>query len=180
MIAIREDGKIYIGYSVRAPFNGLSEKDMFLNMPIHKIHGKKNMYAFFNRCERAENMLRCESKIFNIELKDEVVMGPFYHEFYKYLKQYVNPEKGAGWENVMILADGENAYMFDREMVVQKLDNYLVTRKEKTIKAYLDINEDKPAEERIIGAYREVNKIGNVFPLIIYNLTDGTKKIIRK
>lgn len=180
MIAIKENEKIYIGYSLMEALQGLSEKDLILNLPIHKIRGKKNMYAFFNRCERVENILRYDAKIFNIELNDEVVMGTFYREFYKYVQQYLNPFSGNGWENTMVIADGENAYKFNGVMVVEKLGDYLVTSYEKPITTYLDINQDKSATERIIGAFREVEKTEDVFPIIIYNLSDGTKKIVRK
>ena len=182
IIAIKEKGKVVIGYSNTDFWCGLTDKDYVEeeNVAI-KFSETGNIFAFANMDRRSDIFLYNDDF-----LKTEVNPKTLIRTIIPYIKEKLiengKPvDENGNWRNALVICNKNHIYDIDPMFGFYESNDYVCHGyRVETLKSVLDETTNLPAEERIMRAVNFSNKLHkeNLFPIIITDTTSKTIKCI--
>lgn len=171
IIAIKEKGKVVIGYSLTDSWGSLSEKDYVdeENIAI-KFSDTGKVFALSDMNRRADILLY-DDDFLNMEITSKNIVKELIPFIKKKLKENDKPiDEDGRWKNDLIICDEDHIYDIDTRFGFYEADDYVCHGyKVETLKSVLDETKDLPAEERIVKAISFASRLHkeSYFPLII-------------
>ena len=180
IIAIKEKGKVVIGYSNTDFWGRLTDKDYVEeeNVAI-KFSETGNIFAFANMDRRSDIFLYNDDFI-NTEVNPKTLIRTIIPYIKEKLIENDKPiDENGNWRNALVICNKNHIYDIDPTFGFYESNDYVCHGyRVETLKSVLDATTNLPAEERIMKAVNFSNKLHkeNLFPIVI---TDTTSKKIK-
>ena len=180
IIAIKEKGKVVIGYSNTDFWGRLTDKDYVEeeNVAI-KFSETGNIFAFANMDRRSDIFLYNDDFI-NTEVNPKTLIRTIIPYIKEKLIENDKPiDENGNWRNALVICNKNHIYDIDPMFGFYESNDYVCHGyRVETLKSVLDATTNLPAEERIMKAVNFSNKLHkeNLFPIVI---TDTTSKKIK-
>lgn len=171
IIAIKESGRIVLGYSLADSWGGLSEKDYVdeENFAI-KFSDTGKVFALPDMSRRSDILLY-DDNFLNMEITPKNIIKEVIPYIKNKLKENDKPiDEDGCWKNALVICDGEHIYGIDPRFGFYEAEDYACHGyKVETLKSVLDETKNLSAEERIIKAVDFASRLykESLFPLII-------------
>ena len=184
-VAVKNDDRFFIGYSIRDNSIDMDESDLLLedNIPVWKVRGKKGVLIMCGERDFAAALLKYNKKLFNFEISDKEMFGGFVSRLKDFLQYYDLVDNNGNWNNELLIVKDNAAYRVENDFTLTKIVDYCSSgRWNRLTTGSLAGSEGEPAEKRIAGAFGLVGKMRNyeLFPISLYDSKSGKRKIIRK
>lgn len=184
-VAVKNDDRFFIGYSIRDNSINMDESDLLLedNIPVWKIRGKKGVLIMCGERDFAAVLLEYNKKLFNFEICDKEMFGGFVSKLRDFLQCYDLVDNKGNWNNILLIIKDNVAYKIENDFTLTKIVDYCSSgRWNRLTTGSLAGSECEPAEKRIAGAFVLVGKMRGyeLFPISLYDSKSGKRQIIRR
>ena len=183
IIALKRKKKTVVAVSVVDQSSAMTDRDLMLpeNLPFWQIKGVDNCYAGARKIGFAVDLLRYHDEIFEGITDAASIRELVVPKMKELLKKYDMITSDGMWQNLLVIVKDDKIYTIDDFFSVWDESEYLIETLfiDDYIKGTLDDTKDLSAEDSILTSLRTYQSMGNRrgFPVMIYNLTDKTKKV---
>lgn len=171
IIAIKDKGRVVIGYSLTDSWGCLSEKDYVDEENIAIQFSDSGKVFALSDMNRRADILLYDDDFLNMEITPKNIVKELIPYIKKKLKENDQSISEDGrWKNALIICDDEHIYDIDPNFGFYEADDYACHGyKVETLKSVLDETRNLSAEKRIIKAASFASKLHkeSLFPLII-------------
>ena len=179
-IAVKEQGKTYLGVTNADCMSDMSTEDMLLdeNFPMWKIAGRKGWYMVCGRAYVEVDLLRYTKGLFDKEINYQTLLR---HTIpcMKELLESRGLVKDRCWYNDLLIISNDKVYNIDGYFCLSEVDDFVVSSaREDIIRGCMEFNKDLPAKVRICeGAHSlEIARGKGHYPLVVVDLSTGKKE----
>ena len=182
VIARKEGDKIVVGSTVADTLIDMTERDLSLleNIPFWKVKGEKNCYVFAEDLTFATDLLRFNDYIFKNITDGNSVIRNVVPKIKGLLSNYSQIMNGKEWDSQLLIIKDNKMFTIGHYFTVSEADEFAGLGYESYLLGGLEESRDKPMEDGILFAVRNLNRMRNInfFPLVLFDSKTKRRKVI--
>ena len=170
VIARKEGDRIVVGSTVADTLIDMTERDLSLleNIPFWKVKGEKNCYVFAEDLTFATDLLRFNDYVFKNITDGISVIRNVVPKIKGLLRNYSQIINGKEWDSQLLIIKDNKMFTIGHYFTVSEVDEFAGLGYEPYLLGGLEESRDKPMEDGILFAVRNLNRMRNInfFPLV--------------
>jgi hypothetical protein len=184
IIAIKRDDGVTFGVSNKAACCDMSVGDYTHtdNLTVWKVKGNSGCYAAAE-LDFSSQLIRAYARSLSKVQGPNDITGKVIPEIKDMLGDFGLMEAKGVWANEMMIVKDGRLYFITVHFVLEEVDDFAVVGRNSSLqKGVLEATKGQPAEERILEAYRFMEKARgrNYFPVVLFDTKTGRKKVVTK
>lgn len=182
VIARKEGDRIVVGSTVADTLIDMTERDLSLleNIPFWKVKGEKNCYVFAEDLTFATDLLRFNDYVFKNITDGISVIRNVVPKIKGLLRNYSQIINGKEWDSQLLIIKDNKMFTIGHYFTVSEVDEFAGLGYEPYLLGGLEESRDKPMEDGILFAVRNLNRMRNInfFPLVLFDSKTKRRKVI--
>ena len=184
IIARKSNDEIMVGLTVGDSLIDMTEKDLSLkeNIPFWKVKGVKNCYVFAEALNYSTDLLRYNDYIFKDVTDGNSLIVNVVPKMKELLDKHSRIIGKDEWESQLLIIKDNKMFTIGHYFTVFEVDEFAALGYESYLLGGLEENRDKPLEESILAALRNLNRMRcrNLFPLVLFDSKTKKSKVVCK
>lgn len=183
VVAVRKGDSFVVGVTSSDGFVDMTEKDLTLeeNLPACKVSGVKNCYLLAEDLSFEFDLLKFNGNIFKNVTDGKSVSNTVVPKIKSLLSSYDMIKGNGNWNGQILIIKDDKAFVVSSCFVVNDVEEFAALGYEKYVIGALESSRDKTAEERVLYAFRHVEKCLNkkLFPVTIIDYNTNKRKVVK-